>query len=102
MVTRITYEGVDSVVELEDKAVTIRGAAATSARSVGDAGAAGAGAAAEDPAVIPRWEVDEATVKPPTLLSYGTLVIVARGREYTVQFSRDAHERFDNLAAVLR
>lgn len=101
MVTRITYEGVDSVVELEDRAVTLSGAAVRSARAVGT-DAAGVDADAGDRVVIPRWEVDDVTLEPASLLSYGRLVVTARGRVYTVEFTRDAQERFGDLAIVLR
>jgi len=100
MGTKLTFQGVDSVVELEDHAVTLHGAK-TTVRPGADAPVADEPAGG-DPVVIPRWEVEGATVKPPTLLAYGKLVITTRaGREHTVEFSKDAQDRFENLAAII-
>ena len=99
MATKLTYEGVDSTLELDDHAITLRGAAAA-APAGGDAPAAPP--AGDEPVVIPRWEVQEVAVKSATLLGYGTFTITTKaGSEYAVRFSRDAEERFDNLAAIL-
>ena len=99
MATKLTYEGVDSTVELDDHALTIRGAAAA-APAGGDTPAPPP--PGDEPVVIPRWEVQDATVKSATLLGYGKLVITTKaGSEYTIQFSRDVEERFSNLAAIL-
>ena len=101
MGTKLTFQGVDSVVELEDHAVTLHGAK-TAVRSGADAQAADESPAAADPVVIPRWEVEEVTLKPPTLLAYGKLVIATRGgREHTVEFAKDVQDRFENLAAII-
>ncbi len=91
MATKLTYEGVDSTVELDDHALTLRGATAA-APAGGDTPAAPP--PGDEPVVIPRWEVQEATVKSATLLGYGTLTIVTKaGSEYAVRFTRDAEDR---------
>jgi hypothetical protein len=101
MGTKLTFQGVDSVVELEDHAVTLHGAKST-VRSDADAPVADENPTNGDPVVIPRWEVQDVTLKPPTLLGYGKLTIATQaGREHTVEFSRDAQDRFENLAAIL-
>jgi hypothetical protein len=102
MGTKLTYQGVDTTVELEDQAVTLRPAAADPAGSAAAAASAGEPGGA-DPVVIPRWEIENATVKAASLLGYGQLVITVRGgQEHTVEFSRDAQDRFDGLAEILR
>jgi hypothetical protein len=99
MATKLTYEGVDSVVELEDHALTLHGATA-SAPAGGDDDAATP--AADEAVVIPRWEVQGVTVKSATLLGYGTFsVATTGGREYAVRFTREAEERFATLAEIL-
>ncbi|GAA2719099.1 hypothetical protein [Cellulomonas aerilata] len=98
MATKLTFEGVDTTVELEDHAVTLTGAT-TAARTDDNAGGPPAG---EGPVVIPRWEIASATVKSATLLGYGTLTITTNaGLEYAVRFSRDAEDRFGNLAEII-
>ena len=101
MGTKLTFQGVDSVVELEDHAITLHGAT-TTAPSGGD-GQPADEPAAGDPVVIPRWEIEDVTLKPPTLLAYGKLSIATRGgREHTVEFAKDVQDRFENLAAIIR
>jgi hypothetical protein len=98
MGTKLTFQGVETTVELEDHAITLRGA---SAETGGEAPAGGDPAGAE-PVVIPRWEVESATIKSASLLAYGKLVIAVRGgQEHTVEFSRDAQDRFSDLAAII-
>jgi hypothetical protein len=101
MGTKLTFQGIDATVELDDQAITLRGAAATSAPAGGE-DPPRAASGGEDPVVIPRWEVEDVTVKSASLLGYGKLVITTKaGREHTVEFPRDAEERFTNLAAIV-
>jgi hypothetical protein len=102
MATKLTYEGVDAVVELDDHAVTLHGAIESSAGARGDESTGEGPSSDGDPVVIPRWEVEAARVESASLLSYGRLVITTKaGREHAVKFSRDAQERFETLAAII-
>jgi hypothetical protein len=99
MATKLTYEGVDSTVELDDHAITLRGATAAAPPDGDTPAPAPAG---DEPVVIPRWEVRDVTLKSATLLGYGTLTIATTaGSEYTVRFSRDAEDRFGTLAEII-
>jgi hypothetical protein len=103
MSTKLTYEGVRTAVDLEDHAVTLRPAAADPMAAAGADAASGVEPGSEPFVVIPRWEVEGVTVKPASLLGYGQLVITVRGgQEHTVEFSRDAQDRFGDLAEILR
>jgi hypothetical protein len=102
MGTKLTYQGVETTVDLEDHAITLRASTADPMAAAGAEAASGVESVGAEPVVIPRWEVAGATIKPASLLSYGQLVITTQGgQEHTVQFSRDAEDRFTDLAAII-
>jgi hypothetical protein len=102
MSTKLTYQGVRTTVDLEDHAITLRESTEDAMTAAGAGAASGVEPESKPPVVIPRWEIASATVKPATLLGYGKLVITTQGgQEHTVEFSKDAQDRFSDLAAII-
>ncbi len=102
MSTKLTYQGVQTTVDLEEHAITLRPGTSDPMTAAGAGGTSGVEPESEPPVVIPRWEVASATVKPATLLGYGKLVITTQGgQEHTVEFSKDAQDRFSDLATII-
>ena len=93
----ITFHGQDADVVLDDSTLTLVGATLESTSS-GDRPAA-----ADDPVVLLRTDVDDVDLKPATLLGYGRLTIGSRaGDRYGVRFPREAQDHFENLVAIIR